>query len=491
MKISDIKKIAFLITLTVLFAACDDFLETAPSDKIHHDNLFKTTTLAQTVLDGTYRLLREESRNDQKSVDLRLDVVDGRDVMMNKSGFFNGDYDLGIDKTTQELGEVANMWNLYYRLINLSNNIIFSIESAEGSQAEKDRIKGEALAIRAFAYFHLVNHFQHAWVKGKDLPGVPIYTEPSGKETLGNPRGKVEDVYKRIIEDLENAIALLPANEVRKNKGYISKNVAKGLLARTCLFQGNWEKAAKMAGEAKTGYPLMTQEQYVAGFNNYSNPEWMWGLPFNTEQIFTTTSFFSDYDLERPKSTWSIRINNKFYSYFSKTDCRAKLSVNGARPLIIYKNEAPLFQPISTSDSMDSLVTRKFRDVADLTGHYVMMRSAEMILIEAEAEAELGNSAKAQELLYEIQQRADKLAVKSASAGKKLVDEILLERRKELYGEGLASVYDLKRRNLPLVRVGNQLAGGFEAGSNRLVWKIPQKEIDANINISEADQNPR
>lgn len=478
------------IILLILFAGCNDFLETSPTDQVYHDNVFKTTELAETVLDGTYRMMREEVRNDQKTFDLRLDVMDGRDVMMNKSGFFNGDYELGIDKTTQDLGEVASLWNYYYRLINQTNNIVANIVNANGIQSDKDRINGEALTIRAYAYFYLINHFQHAWIKGKENPGVPIYTEPTSSETLGNPRGTVEDVYIRIITDLKDAINLLPAGETRLNKGYINQNVAKGLLARTYLFQEDYENAAKYAKEARSGYPLMSQEQYVASFNDFNNPEWMWGLPFNSKEILVSASFFSDYDLERPNSTWSIRINNRFYGYFSETDCRAKLSVNGNYPLIMYKNEQPIDLSITESDIMDSLITRKFRDKTDLTGHYVLMRSAEMMLIEAEAEAELGNNEKARDLLFEIQQRADNLALKSSSTGEDLVNEILLERRKELYGEGLASVFDLKRKNLPLIREGNQMQGGFEAGSNRLVWQIPMKEIDANQNISESEQNP-
>lgn len=478
----------FLLTIT---AGCDDFLETNPSNEVSHELVFQTTELAQSLLDGTYRFLRKQDYLNQKSFDTRLDVIDGRDVMMNQSGFYNGDYDLSIDKTTQDLSEVADLWNFYYQIINHANNLVTYIDDAQGSDDEKHRIKGEALALRAYAYFNLINYFQHAWIKGSDLPGVPIYTQPANNKTVGNPRGTVADVYNRIITDLEDALSLLPADGTRQNKGYVNKNVAHGLLARAYLFKTEFDKAALHAKEARLGYPLMAQEEYVKGFNDYSNSEWIWGLPFNSEEILVNSSFFSDYDLERPSSSWSIRINNQFYALFSETDCRAKFQVGANPPLIIYKNRDPVNQAISSTDIKDSLVTRKFRDKADLTGNYVMMRSAEMILIEAEAEAELSHFEAAQNLLFQVQSRADKQAVKSTATGQQLIDEILIERRKELYGEGLASVFDLKRRNLPLERSGNQLHGGFEAGSNRLVWQIPSKEIDANQNISESEQNPR
>lgn len=493
MKNSYIKQLIFSLLFLLIFAAgCDDFLETNPTNQVSQDVVFQTTDLAQTVLDGTYRFLRKQDNLNQKSFDMRLDVIDGRDVMMNQSGFYNGDYDLGIDKTTQDLGEVSNLWNFYYQIINHANNLIAYIDDTKGSEKEKHRIKGEALALRAFAYFNLINHFQHAWIKGSELPGVPIYLEPTSYETVGNPRGTVANVYDRIITDLTDAITLLPSDGSRlnKNKGYINKNVVHGFLARTYLFKGEFNNAALHASEARLGYPLMSQEEYVGGFNDYVNPEWIWGLPFSPEEVLVNTSHFSDFDLERPNSNWSIRINNQFYALFSETDCRAKLQVGENAPLIIYKDWAPVNQPIAGTDIKDSLVTRKFRDKADLTGHYVMMRSAEMILIEAEAEAEQSHYETAQNLLFEVQSRADKQAIKSSSTGQQLINEILVERRKELYGEGLASVFDLKRRNLALIRTGNQIHGGFEAGSNRLVWQLPIKEIDANQNISESEQNP-
>lgn len=486
--ISKIKIISALFII-LLLASCEKFLDVAPTDQVYHENLFSTTDLTQTVLDGSYRMLREQANNDQKSIDFRFDIIVGMDIMANQSSNFFGDYDLGVDKTTEDLGEVAALWSLYYKLINQTNLIITNIDNAEGTESDIAKIKGEAYGLRAYAYFYLVNIFQHAYIRGEDQAGVPIYTEPTTGETVGSARGTVKNVYDQIISDLLAAKENLENSSTRINKGYIDINVVKGLLSRTYLVMGKWQEAAQYAIDARTGYPLMTQTEYVGGFNDYTNQEWIWGLPFNSEEILGFDSFFSDYDLERSNSKWSVRINNKFVSYFSETDCRATYSVDGMYPLIVYKDQPPINMPI-TADVMDSLVTRKFRDVSSLTGNYVMMRSAEMYLIEAEAEAELGNYTKAQDALFEIQHRADTEATKSTATGQELIDEILLERRKELYGEGIVTLLDIKRRNLPVVREGNQMQGGYEAGSNRLVWQIPLHEIETNINISESDQNP-
>lgn len=483
----------FIISLACIFllVSCDNFLDTEPTDKIHHEYLFSRTDLIQTVLDGTYRLMRERPLVNQKSYDLRLDILDGRDIMMTPSGFYAGDYSLNFDKTTENIGEVRQTWEYYYNIINHVNNILFYVNDAAGAQSEKDRISAEALTLRAFSYFYLINHFQHAWIKGENQPGVPIYLTPATSETRGNPRGTVKNVYDQIISDLLAAIPILKAGEQgRTNKGYVNQNTAKGLLARAYLFQADWENAAKYAREARAGYPLMSQKEYVSGFNDLSNPEWIWGMPFNIEEIHGDDSFFSDYDLERSTGIWSIRINGDFYRLFSPTDCRANLSVNGEYPLIVLKDQPPVNSAINPASPMDSLVTRKFRDKADYTGNYLLMRSSEMYLIEAEAEAELENYETAQNLLYEIQHRADLSAVKTSSTGNELINEILIERRKELYGEGLASTLDIKRRSLNHNRTGNQVNGGFGVDSHRFVWQLPVSEIDANENITANDQNP-
>jgi hypothetical protein len=83
--------------------------------------------------------------------------------------------------------------------------------------------------------------------------------------------------------------------------------------------------------------------------------------------------------------------------------------------------------------------------------------------------------------------------VKSGNTGSTLVAEILRERRKEFYGELGIDYLDIKRRQLPLVRGGNHPATyrfNMPANDNRLIMKIPQKEIDSNDFIAPADQNP-
>jgi hypothetical protein len=114
-----------------------------------------------------------------------------------------------------------------------------------------------------------------------------------------------------------------------------------------------------------------------------------------------------------------------------------------------------------------------------------------MYLIEAEAKAELGE-ADAEDWLFGLQSNRDPNAVKSGNTGQDRIDEILVERRKELYGEIGVSFLDIKRRQIPLERTGNHPEAykfNFPANSENFILRIPHREIDSNVNITESDQN--
>jgi len=136
--------------------------------------------------------------------------------------------------------------------------------------------------------------------------------------------------------------------------------------------------------------------------------------------------------------------------------------------------------------------TSKFGKATDFGFDVVMMRSAEMLLIEAEARARL-NDAAAATLLYGLQHDRDESAIESGNTGDALIKEILLERRKELYGEFGVAYLDAKRTLSDIVRAGNHVpaqTGIIHPDDNCLNMMIPKIEIDANASITEADQNP-
>ncbi|NJO90280.1 MAG: RagB/SusD family nutrient uptake outer membrane protein [Chloroflexia bacterium] len=217
----------------------------------------------------------------------------------------------------------------------------------------------------------------------------------------------------------------------------------------------------------------MPKEELNAGFAD-ANSEWMWALDMREDDNGGYLMVPSFYDL-RTSGYNSFRADSGFYNYFEPSDSRQlQFTYNGVNPY--YENNGyGVFKFLHrTSWDMDQ----------------VLMRASEMYLIEAEAAAELGNDANARDTLNAIRNRAGATPVGSTVGGAALIDLIMLERRKELFGEGFR-FFDMTRKSQPLVRfsISHWVPLNWVANDPRMVLPIPQDEIDANPNISESDQN--
>lgn len=484
-----------LIISLLFFATCftgceEDFLETTPSTSISDTDAFKTTYGAQTALNGIYYHLRRYNgggagRRDDHGIpalNMTNDAAAGQEIVV-WGGWYSYDYSLW-GHTRGDIFKASSIWRFLYVTINNANLILTNIDDAEGPEADKAAIKGQALALRAYSYFYLIRYFQQTYIIAQDMPGVPIYLEPASADTEGNPRGTVEDVYTRILTDLNDAVPLLEGYDRGGRKTTINWNVAKGMLAEVYLTMNRWDDAAEAANDARTGYSLMTPEEFRSGFNDIDNHEWMWG------GIQTKDQNMSDYSPFAMWANWTREgftfqcffLNDIFAETFDAADIRFDEQIEpdpwGAGLYISYK----------------------FRDTPDLLGDFVYMRAATMWLIEAEALARDGRDGEAQLVLWELQDARN--AVRSANTGSDLIDDILLERRKELYGEGY-SWFDLIRNQKPMYRVGVHKDGktpqtGLEiwpARSWRYVYQIPFNEISNNKALQDGfwpagDQTP-
>lgn len=249
------------------------------------------------VLNGIYRYLRSVNSTNQfgmPSICLGMDLL-GPDMGMVREGWFTFYYDYSIP-TLQTSNNAAYTWHFFYQVIQNANIVI----NASGvAPAEK----AQAHALRAYAYFWLVNIFSSKKYKdAKPDRLLPMYTK---FVTQAAPPETVEKVYASMIADLDTAMALFRRVKFqRANKSYIDSSVVRGLQARTYLFMEEWAKAktAALAAIGKTsesnldGSDLMDTLQFKAGFNDINNPEWMWGLPTNDAQKGVYASFASHID---------------------------------------------------------------------------------------------------------------------------------------------------------------------------------------------------
>lgn len=470
--ISLILTACFFMALPGLNSCSDNFLETKSSTDLSDKLVFKTTASTRGVLYGIYKYMRSWGCTPYVRMDccglhtnlLTYDVM-ASDITVLQGSWYFYDYDYW-HTGSETVFRTDHLWRFYYTVINNCNNILFNLGDAEGPLSEKNAIEAETKALRAFSYYNLVQLYQQTYQIAKDRQGVPVYTKPAEGKAESTPRSSVEKVYELITEDLEYAVKYLPAN--RESKYYINTNVAEGILARVYMTMGRWSDAEQMAGLAKKGYPLMTAEQWTQGFNDLNNPEWIWGIHQTAEQNVGWGSSFSVLDFQRGDQK-NFRINSKLAEKYASTDIRKTLIV-----------------PVG-----NLFGNRKFREPDALNlGQMVLMRSSEMCLIQAEAKARQKEYTDAQDFLFELQQKRDPQAKKSELEGDDLIDQILLERRKELWAEGFG-LFDLLRCQKPLKREGDHTSiKNFPENSWSFIFQIPRSELDVNKGIKAEDQNP-
>ncbi|WP_233098696.1 RagB/SusD family nutrient uptake outer membrane protein [Aureibaculum flavum] len=484
-----------ILAINVLFTACSkDVLETTPTDQVAAAVVTQTTGNAMAALNGIHRALYirygtessgSQGRGGAGVFNMNMDAM-GEDHVFNSNNY-TVEYRWILTDTPSEDTNTYK-WAMFYEWIANANIIIAGIDDAVGDDDVRENVKGQALLYRAYSHFMLVQVYADRYVKGQvnSQLGVPLKTEPSTEPIA---RATVEEVYNQINADIDTAITLL-AGKSQTNKSHLSENVAKGLKARVALVQGNWDVAVQYAIVARSGYPLMDQETYRQGFstNLDQNSEFMWASHIVEDQsngfgnlgAYISRNFSSAAIRANPRS-----INKPLYDKISSTDVRKSLwSPDGEHANLQDGYE------ISSRHSKHPYTNQKF--LTESTGVALMdvpmMRSAEMHLIEIEALARDGEDGLAAQALFNLVSTRDDNYVLSTNTGQDLIDEIMVQRRIELWGEGFRFL-DLKRLSLPLNRLepgsihDSALAGGVlevTPEDNRWTWLIPQDEINAN-----------
>lgn len=514
------KRILYIILVTTFIlnvSSCQkSMLETAPTQKVTGPTIFNDINSAQVAMDGVYRLLFVSGwttgNTHQNFGILSTNIftsVMGEDFLQDAmgSGWFYFDYRYDVrSRYTATTWRSYATWNFYYTLINNVNYIIPQKETIAGDPVAVDNLIAQALTMRAYAYFELIQVFQQTYKGHETSPGVPLYTEPTTAQSVGKGRGTVEEVYTQINADLTEAITLFGASkDVQTHKSHIDYYIANAIKAKVALVQNKWAEAATLAGEAlkKPGLAMVSVDaDLYSGFNNRNMTSVMWGSEVIADQSTVYASFFSHMDAAATgmyASTSRKCIYNWLYDQIPSTDKR-KAWWNG--------------KTTGTSGATVSYNQKKYRfsNAATYLGDYIYMRAEDMVLIKAEALCHAGSYAEAKlavESLMKLRNPtgyAQQLSsvtlnntISFASFGTvtTLMDIILQQRRIELWGESerifdilrLKTGFDRKAPNTnhPVVLTFNTL----DPANKEFILTIPQKEFDGNPSLSIAtDQNP-
>lgn len=399
------------------------------------------------------------------------------------------------------------MWNTYYKTIAACNMVCASTDP-ETTNPDLMANLGQARAVRAYCYSILAQLYQFTYnAENASKPCVPIVHESlTAEQQAANPRASLQEVYDFIMADLNYAIPAL-GGWARADKGAADQAVAYGLRARVNMLLGNYADAAedaKMAIQVSGAQPYTLADVSKPTFCHAEHNSVIWAnMIVESNDVVQTgiinwPSHMSSLYTDGYTGVGTYReISSDLYSKISPTDVRKGwwLNENLESPLLDHpayagwKGNGVPYANVKfgvPDDDMNNLVAD-----ADWT----LMRYEEMLLIQAEGLARSNQEAAAKALLegwVKANRDANYTCKASDEAG--LVEEIWMQRRIELWGEGFAW-FDLNRLEKPIIRTTSSnwpeaWIVDVDAHHDCRIWTLPDREIQNNDGIDESDNNP-
>lgn len=482
-----LNKIIFVLAI-FLFASCNkEFLETSPTSFLNGEDFSVTAEKNPDILESTLNGLYSSMINTgtggttahydfgQKGVDIFTDMMSGDMALsVNTYNWFYAFTDL---RATVDPSRRENYipWRYYYRIIRSANLIIDGL-GGNDVVPENQEVKytlGQAKAIRAYAYFYLSQLFITEYTP--DSKVLPIYTDPTQPNQA---QSTTKEVYDLMISDLTSSISLLDGF-ARPAKNYIDQTVAKGLLAYVYASMATPDanqKALALSNEiVNSSYTIIPGASLNNGFNDVSNPSWIWGVDLTTDMEIGLVSFWGQVDIFTYSYAWAGDVKAIDSGLFDS------ISSDDVRKGQFYNNPASGYHlaPINKFYHPG----RKIGGQRVVTTDYIFMRVEEFYLLSAELAAKTGDVDQAKTMLKTVlSQRVTDIDYIDDLSADELKSEIHKQTRVELWGEG-KSYLALKRNKASVTRGANHLARSgdtFQYNDERLTWEIPQQEIRDN-----------
>ncbi|MDR0537412.1 MAG: RagB/SusD family nutrient uptake outer membrane protein, partial [Tannerellaceae bacterium] len=335
------KFLYIIMLLVVLMSGCqDDFLETKSTSQVNEDAIFTNTQTAMLAVNGLHKLMWIGNAQSTLQDGSNSAFYGGYDMLMiwyEMLGddliftYHNAQFYLQAAWTGHRnitAGSQAHFYRLLQYFVANSNMILEKVDDIPGTESEKDNLKGQAHFYRAFGYYTMVQMYAERYRRGENNSqlGIVLRNDASLEPRA---RATVEEVYKQINADADEAIRLLSeTGEKRPNKSHIDQHIARGLKARILLTQGKWQEAAEMAKLVveKSGAQLQ-DDTYTTTENRFSdnaNKEWLWGSNATLTPYVQLTHFHGymsneivSYNQNSPRA-----INSLLYKKISDTDVR-------------------------------------------------------------------------------------------------------------------------------------------------------------------------
>ena len=275
------KGLAAVALAGTMMSCSEDYLDVSPVTDVTQEQVMSSVAGARQALSGAIEMMcRQYAASDMQSNNsgeafevFFYGEILGQDLLNGLwTGNVNFDWDWALGSRTARVSAIP--WTYYYQQISNVNKIIegCNIDPESGLTDEEIKelqfIKASAYTIRAHCYHKLMQLFAQRWEDSNNGENYCIVLRLDTKE-YNAPLAKGIDVYKQIYEDLDEAIRLYEESGLnRSNKWEVNENVAKGIYARVALMRHDWPTAQKMAKEAREGFSIMSNDEYMSGFAN-------------------------------------------------------------------------------------------------------------------------------------------------------------------------------------------------------------------------------
>ncbi len=484
----NITKILFSALISLSLFSCEKFLDLKPvSDGIAVGNissdsvLYKSAGEAEAALAGVYSDFRNEYFELDYFVNGDAQSDDAYAGADNPANFQIDDY-----KIVSTNSNVSRDWAYLYSTIGKANTVINNVNSVTDPDLTAERkleIISEASFIRAFMYFQLVQLWGDVPLQLIEVKSISSANLEEIYPILFPARTAVGEVFKQIILDLQTA--LLHVKSSSTDKSFVTKGAVNAVLAKVYATQPprDWTKVLGYCNDVIAG-----------GYSLLPEYDQLWD---NAHENSAESIFEINYEGTASSGNWGA-------SMFSGMEWK-KFNIPSNDLVAVFDAENDMVRKTSSILFLD--VTGKWSDAnwpqtqypfinkyriitSPSPQNYIFLRLADILLLKAEAMNETGDVSGAATLVNQVRMRVS-LPNTSASDQAAMRLAIEKERRLELAFEG-HRWFDLKR-NGRAIEVINNVKGaggaslGYNLNENKLLWPIPQAELDKNTKLV---QNP-
>lgn len=492
MYINNLKNITLALIVILATTSCEDYLDLEPISEETSANAYDNASQIEAALTGVYESFQHDHYiwNNIMFQDIRSDNY-----------YAGGDnpeiFEMDLLNISPTNSKVYQSWSELYNAIAKANLVLEKVQDVTDPKLTEERrnqITGEALFLRAYHYYNLVN----AW------GGVPLITESLNStqpEDVRLPRATAEQVFEQILIDLDRAIALLPdtyGSDDAINKARATAGAANALAAKACAQKPNPDYTKALAyienvESSSAAYQLIDFDHLFDG-NQYNNAESILEVQFTGgdegnwgPQLFLPPSLSGD--------SW-----RKF-----GTPSHDLVDAFDSEGDDIRKNATIIFESVNWVDeywgnAIGSTIPFAYKwknaDGWASSDRQYLLRYGDIVLLKAEALNETNQLSAAVNEVNRIRTRVNlpDLSEDKTSSSEVLRLAILKERRLELVNEAQRwddlVRYDLAvstMQNLVEIDLRTNEPVDYFMTESKILLPIPQQELDRNPKLT---QNP-